>query len=50
MDSLGSIALLKWAVNRVGESHTRAASPAFEGMRDVIILDVEKLSLALARQ
>lgn len=42
--------LLKWAINRVGESHTRAASPEFDGVRDVIILGVEGQSLALARQ
>ena len=42
--------LLKWAINRVGESHTRASSPEFDGVRDVIIFGVEGQSLALARQ
>jgi Trk K+ transport system NAD-binding subunit len=42
--------LLKWAINRVGEAHTRAESPAFDGVRDAIIFGVEGQSLALARQ
>ncbi len=42
--------LLKWAINRVGESHTRAVRPAFDGIRDVVIFGVEGQSLALARQ
>ena len=42
--------LLKWAITRVGESHTRADSPAFDGVRDAIIFGVEGQSLALARQ
>ncbi|MEM7130787.1 MAG: cation:proton antiporter [Chloroflexota bacterium] len=42
--------LLKWAINRVGESNTRAESPEFDGVRDVIIFGVESQSLALARQ
>ena len=27
--------LLKWAINRVGEAHTRAETPEFDGSRDV---------------
>lgn len=42
--------LLKWAINRVGESHTKAESPEFDGVRDALIFGVEGLSLALARQ
>ncbi|KAA3658175.1 MAG: potassium transporter TrkA [Chloroflexi bacterium] len=42
--------LLKWAINRVGESHTRAEGPEFDGVRDAIIFGVEGQSLALARQ
>ena len=42
--------ILKWAINRVGESHTRAQSPEFDGVRDAIIFGVEGQSLALARQ
>ncbi len=42
--------LFKWAINRVGESHTQAESPEFDGVRDVIIFGVESQSLALARQ
>ncbi|MBV7331329.1 cation:proton antiporter [Chloroflexi bacterium TSY] len=42
--------ILKWAINRVGESHTRAESLEFDGVRDVIIFGVEGQSLALARQ
>lgn len=42
--------LLKWAINRIGEAHTRAESHEFDGTRDVIIFGVEGQSLALARQ
>ncbi len=42
--------LLKWAINRVGESHTRAESIEFDGIRNAIIFGVEGQSLALARQ
>ncbi len=42
--------ILKWAINRVGESHTRADSPEFDGRRDAIIFGVEGQSLALALQ
>ncbi|MEZ4658910.1 MAG: TrkA family potassium uptake protein [Caldilineaceae bacterium] len=42
--------LLKWAINRVGEAHTRADSPEFAGVRNVIIFGLENQSLALARQ
>ena len=42
--------MLKWAINRVGEAHTRADSPEFDGVRDAIIFGVEADSLALARQ
>ncbi len=41
---------LKWAINRVGEAHTRAGTPEFDGVRDAIIFGVEGQSLALARQ
>ncbi len=40
----------KWAINRVGESHTRAAGSAFDGQRDVVIFGMEGQSMALARQ
>lgn len=42
--------LLKWAIKRVGEAHTRAESPEFDGRHDVIIFGWETQSLALARQ
>ncbi|MCP5097489.1 MAG: potassium transporter TrkA [Chloroflexi bacterium] len=42
--------VLKWAINRVGESHTRAEPAEFDGIRDVIIFGIESQSLALARQ
>jgi Trk K+ transport system NAD-binding subunit/Kef-type K+ transport system membrane component KefB len=40
----------KWAINRVGEAHTRADPPEFDGKRDAIIFGLEGQSLALARQ
>ena len=42
--------LLKWVIHRVGETHTRAASPDFDGVRDAIIFGVESQSIALAKQ
>ncbi|MCB9137587.1 MAG: cation:proton antiporter [Caldilineaceae bacterium] len=42
--------LLKWAINRVGESHTRAEGAEHEGGREALIFGVEGQSLALARQ
>ncbi len=42
--------MLKWAINRVGESHTRSSSPEFDGVRDVVIFGWENQSLALARR
>lgn len=42
--------LFKWAINQVGESHTRAAKPEFDGVRDAVIFGVESQALALARQ
>ena len=40
----------KWTINHVGESHTRAATPEFDGRRDALIFGLEGQSLALARQ
>ncbi|MDJ0757385.1 MAG: cation:proton antiporter [Ardenticatenaceae bacterium] len=42
--------LLKWTINRVGESYTQAARADFDGIRDALIFGVENQSLALARQ
>lgn len=42
--------LFKWAINRVGEGHTRAGTPAFDGVRDALIFGLEGQSVALARQ
>jgi Trk K+ transport system NAD-binding subunit/NhaP-type Na+/H+ or K+/H+ antiporter len=42
--------LFKWAINIVGEGHTRAATPEFDGIRDAIIFGLEPQSVALARQ
>ncbi|MBK8905720.1 MAG: cation:proton antiporter [Anaerolineaceae bacterium] len=40
----------KWAINHVKEAHTRAKTPEFDGVRDVIIFGVEGQSLLLARR
>jgi Trk K+ transport system NAD-binding subunit/Kef-type K+ transport system membrane component KefB len=40
----------KFAINRVGEAHTRHETPAFDGVRDAIIFGYESQSLALANQ
>jgi Trk K+ transport system NAD-binding subunit/Kef-type K+ transport system membrane component KefB len=38
----------KKVINMVGEAHTRAQTPQFDGVRDVIIFGLERQSLALA--
>ncbi len=40
----------KWAIQRVGEAHSRADTPDFDGTHDAIIFGLEGQSLALARQ
>jgi Kef-type K+ transport system membrane component KefB/Trk K+ transport system NAD-binding subunit len=40
----------KWAINHLKESRTRAKTPEFDGLRDVIIWGVEGQSLLLAQQ
>ena len=42
--------VLKWAINRVGEAHTKHESPEFDGVRDALIFGVDSQSLAVARQ
>lgn len=42
--------LMKLAINRVGEAHTRADTPAFDGTRDAVIFGVDGQSVALAHQ
>lgn len=42
--------LFKWAVNHIGEAHTRADPKAFDGVRDAIIFGFEDQAIALARQ
>jgi Trk K+ transport system NAD-binding subunit len=42
--------LMKLAINRVGEAHPRATTPAFDGQRDALIFGVDGQSVALARQ
>lgn len=50
VSQIGGPPLYKWAINRAGESHARAARGAFDGVRDAIIFGVEAQSLVLARQ
>ena len=40
----------KWSIDRVGESHKKATTPEFDGVRDAIIFGFETQSVALARQ
>ncbi|MGK7397073.1 MAG: monovalent cation:proton antiporter family protein [Candidatus Cyclobacteriaceae bacterium M3_2C_046] len=42
--------LFKWSIKKVGEDHTRAATPAFDGVRDAIIFGLESKSIALGKQ
>ena len=41
--------LMKWAINRVGESHTKAKVHEFDGTRDAFIFGVESQSVTLAK-
>lgn len=40
----------KWAITRVGESHSRGKTEEFDGVRDVIIFGLKPQSITLARQ
>lgn len=42
--------LFKWFIIQVGEDHSRAPTPEFDGQRDCLILGLEPQSVALARQ
>lgn len=42
--------LFKWAIYQVGEDRSKAPTPAFDGIRDAIIVGFESQSVALARQ
>ncbi len=41
--------LFKWAINRVGEAHSRGQAAEFDGQRDALIFGLENQSMALAR-
>lgn len=42
--------LLKWALNRVGEAHTRGERVEFDGVRDALIFGVKRQAVQLAHQ
>lgn len=42
--------LFKWALNMVGEAHTRAKTPEYDGVKDALIVGLEGQALSLARQ
>ena len=42
--------LFKWSINLVGEGHTRANIPQYDGVRDAFIVGFDSQSVALARQ
>lgn len=42
--------LYKWAISYIGEDHSRAQTPTFDGVRDAVIFGLDPQSLALARQ
>ena len=42
--------LFKWAIQKVKEGHTRADTPAFDGIKDALIFGFEPQSVALAHQ
>lgn len=41
--------LFKWAISLTGEDHSRAPTPEFDGLRDVIIVGLESQSIALTK-
>lgn len=41
---------IKWAINRVGEAHSRGETAVFDGVRDALIFGVDNQALALTRQ
>ena len=41
--------LFKWAINKMGESHIKADTPEFDGVREALIFGLESQSLALAK-
>jgi len=42
--------LFKWSLNIIGESHAKASTPEFDGVRNAVIFGLEGQSFALARQ
>lgn len=42
--------LFKWAIQKVGEDHSRKPTPEFDGIRDAIIFGLGNQSLSLARE
>ncbi len=42
--------LMKWAIVRAGEDHTRSEAATFDGKRDAMIFGLQGKSIALARQ
>lgn len=42
--------LFKWAVQKIGEDRSKAATPEFDGIRDATIIGFESQSVALALQ
>lgn len=42
--------LFKWAIQKVGEDRTKAATPEFDGIRDATIVGFESQAVALALQ
>ncbi len=50
MNQLVGPPLFKWAIQRVGEDHSRRPTPEFDGIRDAIIFGLGNQSLSLARE
>jgi Trk K+ transport system NAD-binding subunit len=42
--------LIKWAINLVGEAHSRGETAEFDGVRDALIFGVDDQALAVTRQ
>lgn len=49
VDQLIGPPLFKWAIHHVGEAHTRAETPEFDGVRDALIFGFDGRTVALAR-
>ncbi|MCB9638177.1 MAG: cation:proton antiporter [Myxococcales bacterium] len=49
VDQIAGPPLFKWAIHKIGEAHTRAETPTFDGIRDAVIFGLDGRTRALGR-